>query len=106
LRTTAVMLLLATVQRADTVAANLTPQEPGLVKHVVSESAIEVLQKAVALVGNPALTRAHPLERRLRDDLCARLHSPQSASVLKAAGIAALKSNVGPMPKHHAQWLS
>jgi hypothetical protein len=45
LRTTAVMLLLATVQRADTVAANLTPQEPGLVKHVVSESAIEVLQK-------------------------------------------------------------
>jgi alkylation response protein AidB-like acyl-CoA dehydrogenase len=106
LRTTAATLLLATAQRADTVAANLTPQESGLVKPVVSESAIEVLQKAIALVGNPALTRAHPLERPLRDVLCARVHSPQSASVLKAAGIAALKPNVGPMPKRHAQWLS
>ncbi|MBV9234982.1 MAG: hypothetical protein JOZ94_04035, partial [Xanthobacteraceae bacterium] len=52
--------------------------------------AIEIVQKASALIGNPALTRAHPLERHLRDILCARVHSPQSDSVLKAAGIAAL----------------
>ncbi|MBV9630950.1 MAG: acyl-CoA/acyl-ACP dehydrogenase [Xanthobacteraceae bacterium] len=90
LRTTAATMLASTARKADTTPAELSPEEPGLVKHLVSESAIEIVQKASALIGNPALTRAHPLERHLRDVLCARVHSPQSDSVLKAAGIAAL----------------
>jgi alkylation response protein AidB-like acyl-CoA dehydrogenase len=87
LRTKAAMLSLATMQRADTGAVNLTPQQPGLVKHVVSESAILLLQSAVALVGNSALTCAHPLERHLREVLRARTRSSQGDSVLKAAGL-------------------
>jgi alkylation response protein AidB-like acyl-CoA dehydrogenase len=91
IRHTAATLLLATAQKVDAAPATLTAEEPGLVKHIVSEGAIEVVQKAVALIGNPALTRAHPLERHLRDVLCARVHSPQSDSVLKAAGISAFE---------------
>jgi alkylation response protein AidB-like acyl-CoA dehydrogenase len=86
LRTKAAMLSLATMQRADTGAVNLTPQQPGLVKHVVSESAILLLQSAVALVGNSALTCAHPLERHLREVLRARTRSSQGDSVLKLPG--------------------
>ena len=64
----------------------MTPRESA-----VDKVAAEVVQKAVALIGNPGLTRAHPLERHLRDVLCARVHSPQSDSVLKAAGISAFE---------------
>jgi hypothetical protein len=62
-----------------------------IVQLAVSEGAIEAVQKAVALIGNPRLTRAHPLERHLRDVLCARVHSPQSDSILKAAGVSAFE---------------
>lgn len=89
-RTAATALLAATAHKADSAPGAITPEEPGLVKHLVCESAIDIVQKAVALIGNPALTRAHPLERHLRDVLCARVHSPQSDSVLKAAGVASL----------------
>jgi alkylation response protein AidB-like acyl-CoA dehydrogenase len=91
IRHTATTLLLATAQKVDAAPATLTPEEPGLVKHIVSEGAIEVVQKAVALIGNPGLTRAHPLERHLRDVLCARVHSPQSDTILKAAGVSAFE---------------
>jgi alkylation response protein AidB-like acyl-CoA dehydrogenase len=84
-------LLASTAQKADAAPTSLTPEEPGIVKHIVSEGAIEAVQKAVALIGNPALTRAHPLERHLRDVLCARVHSPQGDTVLKAVGIAAFE---------------
>jgi alkylation response protein AidB-like acyl-CoA dehydrogenase len=90
-RHAAATLLAATAQKADTAPASLMPEEPGIVKHIVSEAAIDTVQKAVALIGNPALTRAHPLERHLRDVLCARVHSPQSDSVLRAVGIAAFE---------------
>ena len=89
LRYAAETLLVATAEKVDHAPATLTPEEPGLVKHIVSESAIDAVQKAVALIGNPALTRAHPLERHLRDILCARVHSPQGDLVLKATGISA-----------------
>ena len=45
---------------------------------------------AVEVSGNPGLTRANPLERHLRDVLCARVHSPQSDMVLGNAGRIAL----------------
>jgi alkylation response protein AidB-like acyl-CoA dehydrogenase len=99
LRITAETLLAATAQKADATPDSLTSDEPGLVKHVVSERAIEVVQKAIALIGNPALTRSHPLERHLRDVLCARVHSPQSDSVLKAAGISAFERFAEPLAR-------
>ena len=61
-----------------------------LAKLVATRAAIAAVQEAVALTGNPGLTRGHPLERHLRDVLCARIHTPQEDSVLLAAGRAAL----------------
>ena len=48
------------------------------------------VQEAVALCGNHALARSNPLERHLRDVLCARIHTPQPDAALLAAGRAAL----------------
>ncbi len=64
--------------------------ESGLIKLTVTENAIAVVQGAVALVGNPGLSRNNPLERHLRDVLCARIHTPQGDAVRLAAGRAAL----------------
>jgi alkylation response protein AidB-like acyl-CoA dehydrogenase len=46
-----------------------------LAKLVATREAIAAVQEAVALTGNPGLTRGHPLERHLRDVLCARIHT-------------------------------
>ena len=62
----------------------------GLIKHLACENAIAAVQQAVALIGNPALARRNPLERHLRDVLCARIHTPQADVALGAAGRAAL----------------
>jgi alkylation response protein AidB-like acyl-CoA dehydrogenase len=70
--------------------ATLGATEYGLVKTVAAENAIEAVQQAVALCGNHALSRANPLERHLRDVLCARIHTPQPDSAYLAAGRAAL----------------
>ncbi|MCZ0736406.1 acyl-CoA dehydrogenase [Phreatobacter sp. AB_2022a] len=64
--------------------------ESYLAKHLISANAIAAVEKAVALTGNPGLSRANPLERHLRDVLCARVHSPQSDTILLGAGRAAL----------------
>lgn len=64
--------------------------ELGLIKNTVTNNAIQAVQAAVALIGNAALDRKNPLERHLRDVLCARIHTPQEDSVLLAAGKAAL----------------
>lgn len=85
------MLLDALAAKVDEAPQRLDPAEPGIVKHVVTESAIRAVQSAVALSGNPGLSRSEPLERHLRDVLCARVHTPQNDSVLKAAGLAALE---------------
>ncbi|HWH25435.1 MAG TPA: acyl-CoA dehydrogenase family protein [Pseudolysinimonas sp.] len=62
-----------------------------LAKTLVSRAAISAVQTAVAALGNPALTRANPLERALRDVLCSRPHPPQDDAALLIAGRAALK---------------
>lgn len=64
--------------------------ESGLLKTVVAENAITAVQSAMALAGNHGLSRANPLERHLRDVLCARVHTPQPDSAHVAAGRAAL----------------
>jgi len=67
-----------------------TVEELGLVKTTAADNAIAAVQEAVALCGNHALSRSNPLERHLRDVLCARIHTPQPDAALTAAGRAAL----------------
>ncbi|MFJ5228694.1 acyl-CoA dehydrogenase family protein [Kitasatospora sp. NPDC088391] len=65
-------------------------EQAGGAKLLATRAAIDAVQQAVALVGNHGLTRRHPLERHLRDVLCARVHTPQDDAVLLAAGRTAL----------------
>jgi alkylation response protein AidB-like acyl-CoA dehydrogenase len=65
---------------------SISPIECNFVKLMVTNNAIKVAEKALALTGNPALSRANPLERYYRDTLCGRVHSPQEDTILSAAG--------------------
>jgi alkylation response protein AidB-like acyl-CoA dehydrogenase len=62
----------------------------GVGKVIASRSAIAAVETAVAALGNPALTRRHPLERHLRDVLCSRIHPPRDDTALVGAGRIAL----------------
>lgn len=64
--------------------------ESGFLKLTVTENAIQVVQRAVELAGNPGLSRTGPLERHLRNVLCGRIHWPQADAVRASAGRAAL----------------
>ena len=66
------------------------PVQAGIGKLVATRAAIGAVEQAVALIGNNALNRRNPLERHLRDVLCARIHTPQDDTILAAAGQAAL----------------
>jgi alkylation response protein AidB-like acyl-CoA dehydrogenase len=57
-----------------------------VVKVAIARSVVSAVQTAVAALGNPALSRHHPLERHLRDVLCVRVHPPQEDTALAAAG--------------------
>lgn len=61
-----------------------------LIKTVAAENAIAAVQACIQLAGNHALARANPLERHLRDVMCARIHTPQPDAAFIAAGRAAL----------------
>ncbi len=63
--------------------------ESGLVKLTVTNNAIDAVGSAIALIGNPGLSRHNPLERHYRDVLCSRIHTPQNDSIVLAAGRAA-----------------
>jgi alkylation response protein AidB-like acyl-CoA dehydrogenase len=81
-------LLDATAARVDDGDTAAIARAPA-VKLVGTRAAIDAVSQAVALVGNNGLTRRNPLERHLRDVLCARVHTPQDDSVVAAAGRAA-----------------
>jgi alkylation response protein AidB-like acyl-CoA dehydrogenase len=72
--------------------AHISPVESNFVKMMVTNNAINVTEKAISLVGNPALSRANPLERYYRDTLAGRVHSPQNDMILIGAGKFALAS--------------
>ncbi len=61
-------------------------EEASLVKTTVTTNAIAAVEAAVALVGNPGLSRSNPLERHYRDVLCSRIHTPPDDATLVAAG--------------------
>ncbi|MFH8385999.1 acyl-CoA dehydrogenase family protein [Kitasatospora sp. NPDC018058] len=65
--------------------------------HVLAtRAATAAVQQAVALTGNPGLSRRHPLERYLRDVLSSRVHLAPEEAVLEAAGRAALERGARP----------
>jgi alkylation response protein AidB-like acyl-CoA dehydrogenase len=64
--------------------------EAGGAKVLGTRAAISSVEQAVALIGNNGLTQDNPLQRHLRDVLCARVHTPQDDSVLLTAGRTAL----------------
>ena len=72
------------------------PNACNLIKTVAAENAITAVEEAVKLAGNAGLARTNPLERHLRDVLCARIHSPQADSAYLAAGKAALLTTEQP----------
>ncbi|MER7584628.1 acyl-CoA dehydrogenase family protein [Kitasatospora sp. NPDC097691] len=63
---------------------------------LVTRAATAAVQQAVALAGNPGLSRRHPLERYLRDVLSSRVHLASDEAVLEAAGRAALERGARP----------
>jgi len=62
----------------------------GLVKRAATANAIRAVEIGIALIGNPGLSRHHPIERHYRDVLCSRIHTPQDDTIALAAGKAAL----------------
>ncbi|MBO1418998.1 acyl-CoA dehydrogenase family protein [Streptomyces sp. FH025] len=63
---------------------------------LATRAATAAVQQAVALTGNPGLSRRHPLERYLRDVLSSRVHLAPDEAVLEAAGRAALERGARP----------
>jgi alkylation response protein AidB-like acyl-CoA dehydrogenase len=82
--------LLTSIAEAVDRGDDVDPDHANLAKTIATRGAIEAVQRAVALIGNAALTRHNPLERHLRDVLCGRIHTPQDDAVLVAAGRAKL----------------
>ena len=82
--------LVASLSAETDAGAPPPPQEAGFVKLTVTENAIQAVQRVSELCGNAALSRKAPLERHLRDVLCARIHWPQGDAVRVAAGRTAL----------------
>ena len=75
-------------ERADSGRAS-SAVEVNNIKFVVTANAIRAVEIGLELTGNPGLSRKNPLERHYRDVLCSRIHSPQSDTILVAAGRAA-----------------
>jgi alkylation response protein AidB-like acyl-CoA dehydrogenase len=87
-------LVAALATRHDRGEPGIGPRAAGA-KLVATRAAIGAVEQAVALVGNNGLTRANPLERHLRDVLCARVHTPQDDAVAASLGAAALDARPG-----------
>jgi alkylation response protein AidB-like acyl-CoA dehydrogenase len=69
------------------------------VKYIVTNNAIRAVELMIANSGNPGLMRTNPLERHLRNVLCARIHGPHDDQHLAAVG----KSVLEPDAPHPSQ---
>ncbi|MFC1418828.1 acyl-CoA dehydrogenase family protein [Streptacidiphilus cavernicola] len=74
------------------------PERTGAARIVATRAAVGVVEQAVALSGSAGLSRAHPLERHVRDVLHARGHGPREHDLLAEAGRRALRHGGGPTP--------
>ena len=72
----------------------------GVVKHVVIDNAVRVVELAIELAGNHGLARRNPLERHYRNVLCSHIHAPSNALLRGNAGRAALSANRQPEHPH------
>jgi alkylation response protein AidB-like acyl-CoA dehydrogenase len=94
--------LIAAVDLVSALALRFDSGDPEAARHapaaklIGTRAAIDAVQRAVALIGNNALTRRNPLERHLRDVLCSRVHTPQDDSILAGLGQAALARYTAP----------
>lgn len=67
-------------------------QAGGIVRHVVFENAVTVVEHALHIAGNAGVSRDHPFERHHRNVTCARTHAPSAPLIRAAAARAALAS--------------
>lgn len=97
--------LVAAVDLVDGLAARFDAGDPQAAAHspaaklIGTRAAIDAVERAVALIGNNALTRRNPLQRHLRDVLCARVHTPQDDSIVATLGQTALSRGAAPQPR-------
>ncbi|MEV6347394.1 acyl-CoA dehydrogenase family protein [Actinoplanes sp. NPDC051851] len=85
-------LLHGALLRLESGDETLLPQL-SLIKVAIGRAVIAATQAAVAALGNPGLSRHHPLERHLRDALCIRVHPPQEDAALISGGRRVLFGN-------------
>lgn len=68
-------------------AQGLTPAvHAAQIKYLVTTNAIRAVELAIEAAGNPGLSRSNPLQRHLRNVLCARIHTPQNDVALIGVG--------------------
>jgi alkylation response protein AidB-like acyl-CoA dehydrogenase len=89
LRLTAARELLAALAAQADAGRDVPRETAWAAKTVANRAAIRAVEQAVSLIGNPGLSTRNPLERHLRDVLCARVHFPQEDTVVAALGAAA-----------------
>ncbi|EFC85073.1 acyl-CoA dehydrogenase family protein [Parafrankia sp. EUN1f] len=78
-------LLFGVLLRAQSGDTDHLPQL-SVLKVQIARSVIAAVNAAVAVLGNPGLSRHLPFERLLRDVLCVRVHPPQEDTALLASG--------------------
>lgn len=77
---------------ASAAAGHIAAADSFRIKYLVTNQAIQVVEKAIELSGNPGLSNANPLQRHYRDVLCSRIHTPQNDTILINSGRAAFAS--------------
>jgi alkylation response protein AidB-like acyl-CoA dehydrogenase len=82
--------LLASLARDVDTGLLVSAVDSGLIKSVLTNNAVQVVEAALSLSSNHGLARKNPLERHFRDVLCGRIHTPQDDSAHVAAGRRAL----------------
>jgi alkylation response protein AidB-like acyl-CoA dehydrogenase len=69
-----------------TVAGGIEARVRAAAREIASRAVITATEQAVALVGNPGLSRHLPLQRHLRDAMCSRTHTPQDDTIAADVG--------------------
>ncbi|WP_225859348.1 acyl-CoA dehydrogenase family protein [Streptomyces albicerus] len=77
-------------ERVDADDSSYTPEQALGARVLADRHAVQAVELAVRLLGNPGLARGNPLERHFRDIQCAPVHAPQEDVSLLAIGTKAL----------------
>lgn len=94
LRLTAATDLVAALARDADDAREVARASAWAAKITAQRVSTWVVQRAVSLIGNPGLSTDNPLERHLRDVLCAGVHFPQEDTVLRMLGGTAIRTPI------------